>query len=50
MTGSKGSMMRNSLVRGHDSVDKHNCLIAYHSGNMFIFYLAGHEVRVVRQT
>ena len=49
MKESKGSGMRNSLVRSHDSVHRHGCLIVYHSGNMFIFYLAGHEVRVVRQ-
>ena len=32
---------------GQDSAYRHNHLNVYHSGNMFIFYFAGHEVRIV---
>jgi len=33
---------------GRDSVYQHNCLNFCRSGNMFIFYIAGHEVRMIQ--
>ena len=47
MTESRGSGRRNSLVWGQDSVYRCTHLNVCRPGNMFVFYIAGHEVRIV---
>jgi len=47
MTENRGSGRRNSLVWDRDLVYPHTCLNVCLSGNMFMFYIAGHEVRIV---
>ena len=44
---SRGLERWSSLVRGQQLVYRPVCLHVYHPGNMFIFYIAGHEVRIL---
>jgi len=48
--GSRDSERWSSLVRDQQFVYRPVCSHVYHSGNMFIFYIAGHEVRIFQLT
>jgi len=50
MMGSRDLERWSSLVRGQHPVHRPTCLPSYHPGNMFMFYIAGHEVRVLLLT